>query len=120
MARALAALILLGMTFGCSCHATTREASALQEVLRAKGPADSTNDPKWRTSLAAALHRYCESVLVQVPRNTPQEDRWADDEFTELGILTSKPIDLSPGWQDRDLRQAQRWDRVLNSVEFAV
>jgi hypothetical protein len=74
-------------------------------VLFAKRSNDSTNDPGWRASLAVALRRYCESVLVQVPRNTPEEDRWVDDE----------PNDLRPDASDRDQRMA----RVMNSLENA-
>ena len=65
----------------------TPEASALQKVLYAKTVGDFTNDLKWRRSLAAALHGYCESVLKQVPRNTPEEDRWVDDEIKDLGLF---------------------------------
>jgi hypothetical protein len=80
---------------------TTPEAMALRTVL-AKAPLDSTNDPKWRASLAAALRQYCESILVQVPRNTPQEDRWVDDELN----------DIKPGAND--------WDQRVARVEYSL
>jgi hypothetical protein len=87
----------------------TPEASALEEVLGAKVLNDPTNDPKWRLSLAAALHRYCESILVQVPRNTPQEDRWVDDEYRDLLEGARAAV---PG-------REQRLARIDNSVENA-
>src|SRR5258707_37358 len=113
MRRLSAALLALCLNVVCpaangeTISRPTPEASALQKVLNAKGSNDSTNDPRWRLSLAAALHRYCQSILVQVPPNTPQEDRWIDDEFRELRELPFGPT------HDR------RFARVENSVELA-
>jgi hypothetical protein len=79
-----------------SAQTITPETRALLEVLKAKLATNSTNDPKWRASLAAALHRYCESVLVQVPRNTPQEDGWVDSELQDavsMRALRARDID---------------------------
>jgi hypothetical protein len=59
---------------------STPEASAITKLMGKNYPRDSTNDPVWRALFADALHTYCESVLVQVPRNTPQEDHWLDKE----------------------------------------
>jgi TPR repeat protein len=81
----------------------TPEASALSEKML-----HAADDPVWRASFAAALHRYCESVLAHVPRNTPQEDRWVDDEWR---ALLDKNID-GDSWE-------QRMARVENSVENA-
>jgi hypothetical protein len=67
----------------------------------------STNDPAWRASLADALHRYCESVLMQVPRNTPEQDRWVDSEM--------KFFEGDSAFDER----YQRLKRVQNSVEYA-
>ena len=93
MGRSLAVLTMLWLTLGClPCQAETSEASALLKVLYAKSVNDTTNDPKWRATLVVALHRYCESVLIQVPRNTPQEDRWVDEEFKELERLSSEDL----------------------------
>jgi hypothetical protein len=87
----------------------TPEASALHEVLIARRIGDSTNDPAWRASLADALHRYCESVLMRVPRNTPEEDRWVDSESNKVSQEAKA--------------DAEHWfehlKRVENSVEFA-
>jgi len=85
----------------------SREAAALQKVLAGKGITDSTDDHKWRAFLATALHQYCDSVLVQVPRNTPEDDRWLNDENLDLGQNPG-----AQGWE-------QRFERVLNSVENA-
>lgn len=124
MGRSLAVLITLWLTFGClPCHAETSEASALLRVLYAKGASDTTNDPRWRASLAVALHRYCESVLIQVPRNTPQEDRWVDEEFQALGDLASANLaDPRTDWrtsEERSQRWEERWNRVMSSAENA-
>jgi hypothetical protein len=122
--KKLAALVLalcwgLGCTAADAEPAVTAEASTLQNVLNAKRATDSTNDPKWRVSLASALYRYCESVLVQVPRNTPQEDRWVDDEIRDLGDLALKPLDQRIIAPDHSLSWEQRMTRVENSLEFA-
>ena len=57
--------------------------------------------------LSRRLPGYCESVLVQVPGNTPQEDRWVDSEFEALSMTAG-----ASGWQ-------QRWNRVWDSLENA-
>jgi hypothetical protein len=95
-------------------NAETPETIALRKVLFARHPLDTTDDPKWRSSLPVALRRYCDSVLSQVPRNTPQEDRWVDEEFKAL----SAPTDVSR-WEQSDQR-GKRMDRVWNSVVSAV
>jgi hypothetical protein len=87
---------------------TTPEASALQKVLRAT---DSTNDPAWRASLADALHRWCESVLMQVPRNTPEQDRWVDSEQDKITQEIKAPE--QGRWSE------QHSKRLENSVEYA-
>jgi hypothetical protein len=124
MGRSLAVLITLWLTLGClPCHAETSEASALLKVLYAKSASDTANDPRWRASLAAALHRYCESVLIQVPRNTPQEDRWVDEEFQELEKLASENLASTPSdwrtFEQRSQRWEQRSNRVVSSAEYA-
>jgi hypothetical protein len=103
------------------CHAETSEALALQKVLSAKSATDSTNDPKWRASLAAVLHRYCESILLQVPRNAPQEDLWVHDEYREIKNLTSASIASTSLTTMNDLSQKSdlRFKRLRNSVENA-
>jgi hypothetical protein len=95
----------------------TGEVEALQKVLWQKGVTDSTDDPKWRASLATALHRYCESVLAQVPRNTPEEDRWVDDEYRDLrNIPAASTPEPNP---DNPLSFEHRFARIGNSVENA-
>jgi hypothetical protein len=101
----LMALFLAATWFPANAESRNPEADALREVLRAKRANESTNDPEWRASLAVALRRYCESVLVQVPRNTPQEDRWVDEELNDL-----RPD--SSNWD-------QRMARIENSLEHA-
>jgi hypothetical protein len=97
----------------------TPEASALQKVVNARPADDSTNDPAWRASLADALHRYCESVLVQVPRNTSEEDHWVDSEWHDVsqehieGDLNWKV------WSERMQRLSERTNQVQNSVPNA-
>ena len=96
----------------------TPEALALEKVLNARvRDSDATNDPKWRASLADALHRYCESILVQVPRNTPQEDQWVESELHDLSLSTTKAT------SERFNQEAERWSermkRVENSAEYA-
>jgi hypothetical protein len=90
----------------------SQEAAALQKVLASKSVTDSADDLKWRASLATALHQYCESVLVQVPRNTPEEDRWLEDETRDLRPNSIYDPDHPLSWE-------QRFDRIRNSVEFA-
>jgi hypothetical protein len=92
----------------------TKEVEALQKVLFQKGVTDSTDDPRWRSSLAIALHRYCESVLAQVPRNTPEEDRWVDDEYQDIKASSANKLD-----PDHPLSFEQRISRIQNSVEAA-
>jgi hypothetical protein len=81
----------------------TPQASALQKALYAKD-IDSKNG---RSNLANSLGAYCDSLFTQVPSNTPQEDRWVDDELKEIGFLTG-----SPGW-------IPRMNRLMNSKENA-
>jgi hypothetical protein len=76
------------------------------------------NDPKWRASLAGALHRYCESVMVQVPRNTPQEDQWVDNESADIGAMPMPPIS-SPSWEEAEKRRNARSRRLFGSPESA-
>jgi hypothetical protein len=64
-------------------------------------------------SLAGALHQYCESVLMQVPRNTPQQDRWVDSEFEWHVIEGASALD------ERYQQQMERIKRVENPVEYA-
>jgi hypothetical protein len=122
MERSLAFLITLGLTLGCiPCHAETSEASALLKVLYAKSVSETANDPRWRGSLAAALRRYCDSVLIQVPRNSPQEDRWVDEVFREMKDLVSA-LDPRADWrtsEERSQKWEQRWKRVMSSAENA-
>lgn len=80
----------------------TPQAEALTEILFVK-PKES----KWRASLADALSQYCQSVLAQVPRNTPAEDKWAETEALEAI--------RDPNSE----RGHQRYDRLENSVENA-
>jgi hypothetical protein len=121
LATALAAAIFLVPAKAQTVSGHTPEASALTKLLTAKtkSPVDSTNDPSWRASLADALHQYCESVLVQVPRNTPEEDRWVDSEFHDLSGANPDPsLDLER-WNQRMRRNDERLNRVSNSVEYA-
>jgi hypothetical protein len=97
----------------------TPEAKALQEILAAKR--DPTNDPKWRLSLADALRRYCESILVQVPRNTPQEDQWVNGELQDAAQLW-KRIEPTLNWErwSQDVRRIEtRQNKVISSTAFA-
>jgi hypothetical protein len=94
-------------------YARTPEAEALGKVLGARRVDDSTNDAAWRASLADALHRYCESVLVQVPRNTPEEDRRVDSEMKWHVIGGASAFD------ERYQQQVERLKRVEYSVENA-
>jgi hypothetical protein len=96
----------------------TPEASTLGKVLSARPANDSTNDPRWRASLADALHRYCERVLMQVPRNTPQEDRWVDSELNDSFGGNIDSLDFER-WNERMQRQDERLNRVMNSAENA-
>ena len=101
--------------------ALTPASFALQKVLFEKKVNDSANDPRWRASLADALHRYCESVLVQVPRNTPQEDAWVDGEWHDLTKLehwTAKRFDEQMR-REQMRRSGERAAKVENSVEYA-
>ena len=79
------------------------EAWALQKTLFSK----DIETAKGRGSLATALRTYCESVLVQVPSNTPEEDRWVDNEYKELQLSVG-----ASGWE-------QRMERVNSSPENA-
>jgi hypothetical protein len=88
----------------------SQEAEALRKVLVGKTVND--DDPKWRASLATALHGYCESVLVQVPRNTPEEDRWLNDETQDLRPAFTYDPDHPLSWE-------KRFERLQNSVESA-
>jgi hypothetical protein len=99
---------------------TTPQASALDEVRRARSSGDDvTNDPKWRASLATALHRYCESVMAQVPRNTPQEDRWVDDELKDI-IFPSPSMNMDlKKFEEGMNRNNARLRRLNGSLEFA-
>jgi hypothetical protein len=78
---------LLCLWLGCVAAEAqpTPELDALNNVLHAKRVNDTTNHASWRLSLATALNRYCESVLLHVPRNTPKEDQWLDAEWADLG-----------------------------------
>jgi hypothetical protein len=114
LAAAFAAAVLVPAKAQ-SASSTTPEASALWELFRAR----TSNDPKWRASLADALHRYCESVLVQVPRNTPQEDQWVDSEFQALNATFPPPSLNSAEWNERRVRHDKRFLRVMSSVENA-
>ena len=78
----------------------TPEALAVQKFF-AKRLTDWTNDPRERALFADALHKYCESVLAQVPRNTPKEDQWVENEE-----------------RDTNLSQQERLNRLYNSVEY--
>jgi hypothetical protein len=99
----------------------TSEARALYKVVHARGPIDdTTNDPKWRASLATALHRYCESVMAQVPRNTPDEDKWVDGEFADINATPMPPPSLnSKQYDERMSKRTSRLIRVMSSVENA-
>jgi hypothetical protein len=90
----------------------TPEATVLFKVLDPK-----PNDHKWRVSLAGALQRYCESVLVQVPRNTPQEDRWLEEEDRRLNSELKVPPSLAtptPG-----VASGERMATIMNSPQSA-
>jgi hypothetical protein len=95
---------------------TTPEASALSKVLYAK---DVEHDSGWRTSLADTLHRYCESVLVQVPQNTPQEDQWVDKEFHDALADKIAPNLNFERWNERMQRHRERLNRFFSSAEYA-
>jgi hypothetical protein len=127
---AFAVLFVLWVSLGWSpANAETVESRALQDLIT-KGLKGS-DGAGWRLSFATALHRYCESVLVQVPRNTPQEDQWIDSEFLD-NSATIKPRDWNSIGQDRNRieqemkRQEQeekRWGarvrRIVTSAEYA-
>jgi hypothetical protein len=110
----------------------TPATAALMKLLRA----DPKNDPTWRATLADSLHAYCESVLTQVPRNTPDEDKWVENEVKDLNkqrdeltplatvdpLLEIKPGDQPPFWSkfDEELqRQHEREQRIRSSAEAA-
>jgi hypothetical protein len=96
----------------------TPETAALNKLIYGR----ITSDPGWRASVANALHRYCESLLVQVPRNTPQEDQWVDSEFKDT-LLTPPALDTEPfdlqQFDEQTRRQDERRMRVTNSAEYA-
>jgi hypothetical protein len=121
LAAALAAAIFLAPANAQLVSGSTPEALALTKLLRArsKSPLDSTNDPRWRASLANALHQYCESVLVQVPRNTPEEDRWVDSEFQDLHSIIPPPSLNQGEFEERSAKYARRMNRIESSVEYA-
>jgi hypothetical protein len=113
------AIVMAGTSMSQSSDVTL-EARALHEVFRARNaPDDTTNDPKWSASLATALHRYCESVMAQLPRNTPDEDRWVDNELADINATVIPP--LSPTnlaeIEERMARKDARLNRVFNSIE---
>jgi hypothetical protein len=93
----------------------TPETAALQKLLDTKSP---KNDPVWRASLATALYRYCESILKQVPLNTPEEDRWVDSELNESYQKIDPNLD-SQHMIEEFQRQDDRHERAMNSAEFA-
>jgi hypothetical protein len=96
------------------------ELAALRQLLDAKaGRTDSMNDPKWRASLATALHRYCQSVLMQVPRNTPAEDQWVDGGLRDSGNVNIDSSLDPQRWDEHRQRLDNRIERVVNSVAFA-
>jgi hypothetical protein len=105
-------------------QSVTPQALALHQVLQGQHlSTDAPNDPKWRASLATALHRYCESVMAQVPRNTPEEDRWVDDEQKDINATIPPQHSANiMDWKELDERWARhsaRHDRLLGSVELA-
>jgi len=103
-------------------EAKTPEATALFKVINAK-----PNDQKWRTAFASALQRYCESVLAQVPRNTPQEDRWLDEQNRLLSSEAKEPPSLATATPEERLassaqrltRSDQRMSAIMASPENA-
>jgi hypothetical protein len=112
------ATLLTAVSLASADFNITPEASALLkvqvDVVTAKTP-----DPQWRASFATALHRYCESVLVQVPRNSPKEDQWVDNELKEASSVPIDPKLTPERWeQEVDLRE-QRLNRVVTSIEYA-
>jgi hypothetical protein len=105
---AAAALFVVAISAAAAAQESSREAFALQRILNSRVlPEHAKNDPKWRTALADAVHKYCESVLAQVPRNTPQEDQWVDNEIQ--GASTQ------PNRADFE----KRMQRLQNSAEYA-
>jgi hypothetical protein len=114
---ALALFLSLGGALACA-EPMAPEIRSLLDVVNAKEPSDTTNDPTWRLSLARALHRYCESALVQVPRNTPQEDRWVDGELQDAAKSTD-PLADAERWIQELKRMEVRQNRVFNSPEYA-
>jgi hypothetical protein len=106
----------------------TPEAEALQKILQeeitlwAKDHEWQTSlaGAEWRTSLAGALQRYCESVLVQVPRNTPQEDRWLDQERRQRDSeLKEPPNEQLASFDQRMANFEQRMATIMASPENA-
>jgi hypothetical protein len=124
MSRYGHALFALALSFtGYNANAQsdlTPEASALQRILFVKLGTNATNDSAWRASLANALHEYCESILTQIPRNTPQENHWVDDEIRDVRKLADRatdPSEIARGPVDSE--SDRRLSRVLNSAEYA-
>jgi hypothetical protein len=92
----------------------TPETAALNKLIQdTKSP---KNDPVWRASLATALHQYCESILKQVPPNTPEQDRWVDSEVNES---FQKLGDPQLEETERQLDRFDRFERAMNSAEYA-
>jgi hypothetical protein len=116
----LALFIAATLAAPANAYDLTPEAEALEKILhkeitRAKDHRWRTSlaGAEWRTSLAGALQRYCESVLVQVPRNTPQEDRWLDQETRRLKSEAEEPPSLvTAPLNERLASSEQRWARV--------
>jgi hypothetical protein len=66
----------------------------------------NADGPKWRADYAIALNGFCAHVVSKVPRNTPEEDSWVQQETLDA---MSGPPNLF----------VERLDRVLNSKENA-
>jgi hypothetical protein len=85
---------------------------------KARVLADATHpqkayDDKWRASLASAVFEWCEDLRRRVPRNTPAEDRWVEDEIASRPELDFNDFDAS------SKREEQRDERLHNSIEWA-
>ena len=119
-------------TLAAPANDLTPEAEALRQkqiTLWAKDHEWQTSlaGAEWRTSLAGALQRYCESVLVQVPRNTPQEDRWVDQENRRVqselkeppSLVTAPPNERLASSEQRMASAEQRMATIMASPENA-
>jgi hypothetical protein len=85
-------------------EATADPSAPYSQLLRAF--ISNADGPKWRADYAIALNGFCIHVVSKVPRNTPEEDSWVQQET--LDAMNAPPKVF-----------VERLDRVLNSKENA-